>query len=173
MNFSGLGGKGCNGNEEALTTAALTSSLSNLKSNTALLLSVSLDYYCYYNTRDIMVILHVREGMFVDPFTRFSWVCLKGLLPLHAALFSPHPLLLRNLTPLPPILGVLRPGVNPDRVFMLGVMLMGITSMGFYSIEGMIADDAGGSREVNAFYCAAVTLTTWVCNYYIWIYEYI
>jgi hypothetical protein len=50
--------------------------------------------------------------------------------------------------------------LSPYRVIALGSGLLAIGTLGFYSIPGMIADSAEGSRVVNAFYCAAITLTT-------------
>jgi len=38
--------------------------------------------------------------------------------------------------------------------------LVVVGTLGFHNIEGMIAEDAGGSHLVNSFYCAAITLTT-------------
>jgi hypothetical protein len=43
---------------------------------------------------------------------------------------------------------------------MLGASLLTIGTLGFYCIPGMILDGAAGSHLVNAFYCAAMTLTT-------------
>jgi hypothetical protein len=58
--------------------------------------------------------------------------------------------------------GIVNPGVSPDRVFVLGLTLLGIATMGFYSIDHMIDSNASGSKLVNAFYCAVATLTTYV-----------
>jgi len=46
------------------------------------------------------------------------------------------------------------------RVVMLGTFLLLIAMIGFYFIPGMIVEEAGGSRLVNSFYCAVMTLTT-------------
>jgi hypothetical protein len=50
--------------------------------------------------------------------------------------------------------------LSPDRVALLGVALIMFGMAGFYSIPGMIIDDAGGSKLNNAFYCSVITLTT-------------
>lgn len=52
--------------------------------------------------------------------------------------------------------------LSPLRVLVLGASLLGVGAMGFYNLPGMIAKDAEGSRAVNAVYCAAITLTTYV-----------
>lgn len=52
----------------------------------------------------------------------------------------------------------------PLRVFLLGAALLTTGTMGFYLIPGMINEDASGLRIVNAFYCSAVTLTTYVAG---------
>jgi hypothetical protein len=46
------------------------------------------------------------------------------------------------------------------RVVLLGAMLLGTGALGFYTLPGMIADNAEGSRLVNSIYCSAITLTT-------------
>jgi hypothetical protein len=48
----------------------------------------------------------------------------------------------------------------PERVLLLGLSLLTVGTVGFYKIPGLLSDQAPGSRWVNAFYCAAVTLTT-------------
>ena len=48
------------------------------------------------------------------------------------------------------------------RVVFMGTSLLAMGTLGFYHLPGMIAPDAPGSREINAFYCATVTLTTCV-----------
>jgi hypothetical protein len=50
--------------------------------------------------------------------------------------------------------------LSSQRVLMLGAILLTIGTLGFYYIPGMILDGAAGSHLVNAFYCAAMTLTT-------------
>jgi hypothetical protein len=50
--------------------------------------------------------------------------------------------------------------LSPDRVFMLGCGLIMLGMIGFYTLPGMIVDDAGGSKSINAFYCSIMTLTT-------------
>ena len=50
--------------------------------------------------------------------------------------------------------------LSPDKVVILGCGLIGLGMFGFYCLEGMIVDDAGGSKLVNAFYCSVMTLTT-------------
>jgi hypothetical protein len=50
--------------------------------------------------------------------------------------------------------------LSPDRVFLLGAGLIGFGMLGFYSLPGMIVDDAGGSKLINAFYCSVISLTT-------------
>jgi hypothetical protein len=52
------------------------------------------------------------------------------------------------------------PVLSPDRVMLLGAGIIGFGMIGFYSIPGLIKDDATGSAFVNSFYCAVVTLTT-------------
>jgi hypothetical protein len=52
------------------------------------------------------------------------------------------------------------PVLSPDRVMSLGAGIIGFGMLGFYSIPGLIKDDATGSRLVNSFYCAVTTLTT-------------
>lgn len=56
--------------------------------------------------------------------------------------------------------GTVSPGVSPDRVLVMGIALLFVASLGFYAIEGLIDKDATGRMEVNAFYCAVMTLTT-------------
>lgn len=46
------------------------------------------------------------------------------------------------------------------RVLLLGACLLVAGWAGFFYIPGMMAEDAQGSKAVNAFYCSAVTLTT-------------
>jgi hypothetical protein len=50
--------------------------------------------------------------------------------------------------------------LSSQRVLMLGASLLAIGTLGFYYIPGMILEGAAGSHLVNAFYCAAITLTT-------------
>jgi len=50
--------------------------------------------------------------------------------------------------------------LSPDRVMMLGCGLVMMGMIGFYTLPGMIVEDAGGSKSVNAFYCSVMTLTT-------------
>ena len=50
--------------------------------------------------------------------------------------------------------------ISPIRVILLGLSLLLIGTAGFYFIPGMIADGAQGSKLVNAFYCASVTIMT-------------
>lgn len=52
--------------------------------------------------------------------------------------------------------------ISPIRVILLGATLLMIGTMGFYSIPGMISDEAEGTPIVNAFYCASITLMTYV-----------
>ena len=50
--------------------------------------------------------------------------------------------------------------LSPYRLMAVESMLLAMGTIGFHYIEGMIADDAGGSPWINAFYCSAITLTT-------------
>eukprot|EP00531_Pseudo-nitzschia_arenysensis_P013252 CAMPEP_0116156346 /NCGR_PEP_ID=MMETSP0329-20121206/22784_1 /TAXON_ID=697910 /ORGANISM="Pseudo-nitzschia arenysensis, Strain B593" /LENGTH=195 /DNA_ID=CAMNT_0003653425 /DNA_START=16 /DNA_END=600 /DNA_ORIENTATION=+ len=50
--------------------------------------------------------------------------------------------------------------LSPVRVAVVGTSLIVLGMIGFYTIPGLIAPDAGGSPLVNAFYCAVMTLTT-------------
>jgi hypothetical protein len=52
------------------------------------------------------------------------------------------------------------PVLSPDRVMLLGAGIIGFGMVGFYSIPGLIKEEAAGSRLVNSFYCAVMTLTT-------------
>lgn len=52
------------------------------------------------------------------------------------------------------------PVLSADRVMLLGAGIIGFGMIGFYSIPGLIKDDASGSGLVNSFYCAVMTLTT-------------
>jgi hypothetical protein len=52
------------------------------------------------------------------------------------------------------------PVLSPDRVVLLGAGIVGFGMIGFYSIPGLIKEDATGSGLVNSFYCAVMTLTT-------------
>jgi hypothetical protein len=58
------------------------------------------------------------------------------------------------------VAGTVNQGVSPDRVFALGAALVFAASLGFYFIDDMIDRNASGSKLVNAFYCAVITLTT-------------
>lgn len=50
--------------------------------------------------------------------------------------------------------------LSPERVILMGIGLILLGMIGFDQIPGLIADDANGSRLVNAFYCSVITLTT-------------
>jgi hypothetical protein len=50
--------------------------------------------------------------------------------------------------------------ISTTRVMLLGAALLALGTTMFYSIPGMIAQDAKGSHLVNAFYCSAITLAT-------------
>ena len=50
--------------------------------------------------------------------------------------------------------------LSSRRVVLLGIALIAIATLGFYTIPGMIDDKAAGSRLVNSIYCAVMTLTT-------------
>jgi hypothetical protein len=52
------------------------------------------------------------------------------------------------------------PVLSPDRVVLLGAGIVGFGMIGFYSIPGLIKEDATGFGLVNSFYCAVMTLTT-------------
>jgi hypothetical protein len=56
--------------------------------------------------------------------------------------------------------GTVNQGVSPDRVFAMGAALVFVASLGFYFIDDRIDPSASGSKQVNAFYCAVITLTT-------------
>ena len=56
--------------------------------------------------------------------------------------------------------------LSPYRLLVVAVALLVIGTTGFYSIDGMIDKDASGSRLINSFYCATITLTTYVSSYY-------
>jgi hypothetical protein len=49
------------------------------------------------------------------------------------------------------------------RVLALGVCLLGTGTVSFRYLPGLLNDSAPGSPWVNAFYCSAITLTTYVC----------
>lgn len=53
-----------------------------------------------------------------------------------------------------------RKEISPDRVAILGAMLVFGGMAGFWGIPGLIAQDASGSKVINAFYCSVITLTT-------------
>jgi hypothetical protein len=50
--------------------------------------------------------------------------------------------------------------LSSSRLLAVAAALLGIGTLGFYHIDGMIVDDAKGDRWVNAFYCSVITLTT-------------
>ena len=50
--------------------------------------------------------------------------------------------------------------MSSARVIVVGMGLVGVGMLGFYHIPGLMADDVKGDRVINAFYCAAITLTT-------------
>lgn len=50
--------------------------------------------------------------------------------------------------------------VSTSRVALLGLILILVGMVGFYSIPGLINQDASGSKVINAFYCSVITLTT-------------
>jgi len=50
--------------------------------------------------------------------------------------------------------------LSPFRVVFVGTTLIVLGMVGFYTIPGLIAPDAGGNPFVNAFYCSVMTLTT-------------
>ena len=52
------------------------------------------------------------------------------------------------------------PVLSADRVMLLGAGIIGFGMAGFYSIPGLIKEDAAGFGLVNSFYCAVMTLTT-------------
>ena len=52
------------------------------------------------------------------------------------------------------------PQLSPARVYVLGLLLVGLGAVGFHEIPGMIAEDAEGTKMVNAIYCSVITLTT-------------
>ena len=54
----------------------------------------------------------------------------------------------------------IRKVVSTERVGLLGAGLVGVGMLGFYTLPGMIADEATGSKFINSFYCSVITLTT-------------
>ena len=54
--------------------------------------------------------------------------------------------------------------LSPYRLLVVAVALLSIGTTGFYSIDGMIDKDASGSRLISSFYCATITLTTYVSH---------
>ena len=50
--------------------------------------------------------------------------------------------------------------IATSKLLVVAVALMGIGTLGFYYIDGMVVDNAEGDRLVNAFYCCVMTLTT-------------
>lgn len=54
--------------------------------------------------------------------------------------------------------------LSTARVLIVGATLLTFGTIGFYYIPGMINEevDSPGSHLINAFYCAAITLTTYV-----------
>ena len=48
--------------------------------------------------------------------------------------------------------------LSPYRLLAVGSVLLAIGTAGFYSIDGMIVDDAGGHHLINSFYCSVMTL---------------
>lgn len=52
--------------------------------------------------------------------------------------------------------------LSSTRVILLGIGLVTAGAIGFHEIPGMIAENAEGSKLVNAFYCSVMTLTTYV-----------
>ena len=50
--------------------------------------------------------------------------------------------------------------LSSARVISLGLGLVLLGMVGFYEIDGLIVEDAGGSKLINAFYCTVITLTT-------------
>eukprot|EP00804_Cyclotella_cryptica_P020867 CCRYP_011457-RB/>CCRYP_011457-RB protein AED:0.27 eAED:0.27 QI:51/0/0.5/1/0/0.5/2/0/159 len=51
-------------------------------------------------------------------------------------------------------------GLSSSRLLTVAATLMGVGTVGFYNIDGMMAHDAKGHRWINAFYCCVITLTT-------------
>jgi ABC-type spermidine/putrescine transport system permease subunit I len=52
--------------------------------------------------------------------------------------------------------------LSTGRVLLLGVALLAVGTLGFYSVPGLLegADRWSISRLVDAFYCSTMTLTT-------------
>lgn len=50
--------------------------------------------------------------------------------------------------------------ISPPRVICLGLALVAFGAIGFHEIDGMIAEDAEGTKIVNSIYCSVITLTT-------------
>lgn len=53
-------------------------------------------------------------------------------------------------------------GFSLSRLFTVAAILIGVGTVGFYIIDGMMAGDDKGHRWINAFYCCVMTLTTYV-----------
>ncbi len=50
--------------------------------------------------------------------------------------------------------------LSTTRLMTMASAISTIGTLGFYVINGMIVDDAGGNPWINAFYCSVITLTT-------------
>lgn len=50
--------------------------------------------------------------------------------------------------------------LDTGKMLGLGLGLVGVASLGFHELPGMIHDDAPGAKHINALYCATITLTT-------------
>ena len=50
--------------------------------------------------------------------------------------------------------------LDTSKMLALGLGLVALGAAGFRELPGMIADDAPGDKNINALYCATITLTT-------------
>jgi hypothetical protein len=50
--------------------------------------------------------------------------------------------------------------VSRIRIILVGLFLVIVGTVGFYTIPGAIVPQATGSKLINAFYCSVMTLTT-------------
>ena len=55
---------------------------------------------------------------------------------------------------------IMQTKLSSFRVTLLGAALILFVMAGFYTIPGLIAEDAEGDKFVNAFYCSVISLTT-------------
>ena len=70
--------------------------------------------------------------------------------------FAWSSLVLRSVSVLP----IALPRFPPSNLILFFFLPVVLGMVGFYTIPGLIAPDAGGNPFVNAFYCSVMTLTT-------------